>query len=426
MTVLFSPVGTADPLTQLGDGPMLHIIRYYNPDRIVLFFTKKMMKYQHKDARYTEAIRLLSERLLRPMPEIDIVESSSDEIYKFDVLMSEFEEILKNIESSDEPILINTSSGTPAMSQSLVALGSFGRLDLKMLQVKTPRDDTNQAHDREDPDKYELDTLWGLNPDNEAGATSRIMPVETPNFSELLLRENVLKLVEAYEYEAAYILCKNASGVSDGAVEMIHAAANRLNLDGQLPAKVFGGTSLRYKTNDLLGEYLYMMEVRLEQGHWADFVRAMSPALTEIMKRVLAPYVSERLYNLYENGRPTGKYNLEGIRNDARLGRVFSDVLEKSAHGKSRGGYINNDSYCRLVEEYCKDEEQVEKVRTLRKAEFNCRNGLAHEIKSSPKASLEKECGIPLSEVMQLLFDLCKGAEPGLYRRINAAIEQVV
>ena len=60
MSVLFSPIGTADPLTQLGDGPMLHIVRHYRPERVVLFLSPKMAQLQEQDQRYTKAIELLS------------------------------------------------------------------------------------------------------------------------------------------------------------------------------------------------------------------------------------------------------------------------------------------------------------------------------------------------------------------------------
>ncbi len=429
MTTLFSPIGTADPLTQLGDGPMLHIVRHYNPSKIVLFFSKKMLAFQQQCELYTKAIELLSKHLNRPIPQIEYVESNCDEVFKFDVYISEFENILQTIDSSQEPILVNTSSGTPAMSQALVALGSFGRLNLAMLQVTTPRCDTNHPGDREKLNDWNLELLnllWECNPDNNDQALSRIVRVSTPNFSEQLMRENITQLIGAYEYEAAYLLCKQAKDIPEQVVEMIRAAADRLNLDGQLPARVFGGTTLCFRPDDLLGEYLYIMEVRLEQKHWADFIRSMSPALTEIMKRELAPLVKESSYNLYENSRPTGRYNLKSISNDARLSKIFQkkDITTYSKKGDPIGKYITNDSYWRLIEEYCNDEDRKQKIGKLRVAESNGRNTLAHEIKSSPKSSLEKACGISLENIMQMLFELYSKADPGLYKRINNKIVQ--
>ncbi len=426
MAVLFSPIGTADPLTQLGDGPMLHIVRHYNPEKVVLFLTQKMAEHQHACALYTKAIELLSESLERELPQIEIIESSFEGVFKFDEYISEFEDILKKM-PNDKPILVNTSSGTPAMAQALVTLGSFGRLNLEMLQVTTPRKDANRAFDREQSGDWNLEhlsLLWELNSDNESESPSRIVTVNTPNFSEQLTRENVEKLVNAYEYEAAYILCKTSNTISERTTELIRAAADRLNLDGQLPAKVFGGTSLRFSPNDLLPEYLYIMEVRLEQGHWADFIRAMTPALTEVMKRELAPCIPEQSYTLFENGKSTKRYNIEGIRSDEQLHRIFPDnsILYKDKSGKECAKYITNSSYWYLVKEFCDKPERVGKIKKLREAEEDGRHGLAHEIKSSPKKSLEKECDITLERIMQFLFELCSNAKPGMYKRINAEI----
>ena len=127
MTTLFSPIGTADPFTQLGDGPMLHIVRHRQPSRIVLYLSPAMAAYQRKDQRYTTAIGRLSESMGVPLPEVKIIESDYDEVYRFDRYIEEFGFILKELSAPHEPVLVNASSGTAGMAQALVALGSFGR-----------------------------------------------------------------------------------------------------------------------------------------------------------------------------------------------------------------------------------------------------------------------------------------------------------
>ena len=42
MKVLFSPIGNSDPWSNDRDGAMLHIVRYYQPDIVVLFFTESI------------------------------------------------------------------------------------------------------------------------------------------------------------------------------------------------------------------------------------------------------------------------------------------------------------------------------------------------------------------------------------------------
>ena len=43
--VLFSPIGTSDPIRSQSDGPMLHIVRHLKPEAVWLFLTKEMVEY---------------------------------------------------------------------------------------------------------------------------------------------------------------------------------------------------------------------------------------------------------------------------------------------------------------------------------------------------------------------------------------------
>ena len=177
MTTLFSPVGTADPITQLGDGPMLHIVRNRRPDRVVLYMSPAMAAFQQADERYTKAIELLAESLKMPAPEIELIESRFEEVYRFDRYIEEFEPLLKQYAGADEALLVNASSGTAGMAQALVALGSFGRLNLELLQVITPKKGINGQRDREDPNDYDLDALWEFDCEIERDAACRIVAV---------------------------------------------------------------------------------------------------------------------------------------------------------------------------------------------------------------------------------------------------------
>lgn len=416
MTTLFSPVGTADPITQLGDGPMLHIVRHVRPDKVVLYLSPAMAAFQHADKRYTKAIALLSESSGVPMPEVQLVESDFEEVYRFDSYIEEFERILKSLENPDEKVLVNVSSGTAGMAQALVALGSFGRLNLELLQVTTPKKGINARHDRENPNEYDLDALWEWGSEIEQSAECRIVAVQTPNFSERLLRENVIALCRDYEYEAACGLVHQMTSASGKAMQMIEAAAARLNLDGSLPAKAFGGTDLCYKANDLLLEYLYVMEVRLKQGHWAEFMRSLSPALTELMKRKLRLYLPEQAYMQFKDGKPTQRYNAEAIAADERLARALSSCYYTNE------SFVTNDAYARLVAEFCEDAHVSSGIDRLRRAERKSRNSLAHSLRASSRKMIERECSMSLDDIMKTLYDLHGSAKPGLYDRINEAI----
>lgn len=52
MTVLFSPVGGTDPISNERDGALLHICRIYKPDIVYLYMSKEMLEFHKKDNRY--------------------------------------------------------------------------------------------------------------------------------------------------------------------------------------------------------------------------------------------------------------------------------------------------------------------------------------------------------------------------------------
>lgn len=426
MTILFSPVGTADPATHLGDGPMVHIVRHRRPELVVLYLSPDMARHEQADGRYSRAIAYLFNSLSCGAPQVKTVVSDYEEVYRFDHYIDEFDQFLSGIsaEYPDEQIIVNASSGTPAMEQALVALGAFGRISLQLLQVLTPRAGANKKDDREDPDNYDFDFMMELSNEVEAdrGYASRIVEVRSPHFYDRLLRENIVALVDSYEYAAAYELAEKTSLISSQAKEMILASAERLNLDGQRAASVFGGTPLACKRNDPLAEYLYGMEVRYNQGRWADFLRAMTPAFTEVMKQILKRSgLRDVQYMQMRKGSPTGKCDPEKIKKDARLSRLF-DLRH------DRPSFITNHTYENLVNDYCSNRDVVERVSKLRRMEEEARNKLAHEIRGARRESLEKEGGMSMREVLDAFIYLHDWANPsqpmdiGLYRRISDEI----
>ena len=48
-TILFSCLGSTDPVRGEHDGAMLHIARHYKPDRILWYMTKEMRVIGEKD-----------------------------------------------------------------------------------------------------------------------------------------------------------------------------------------------------------------------------------------------------------------------------------------------------------------------------------------------------------------------------------------
>ena len=122
---LFSPVGSTDPIRNYRDGALIHICRKYKPKKIVLFMSREILENQKLDNRYCRSIEALKKEpgFEDWNPDIEIIERADlIEVQKMDNFISEFKsgiESLKcNCEKGDK-ILLNVSSGTPAMKYSL-------------------------------------------------------------------------------------------------------------------------------------------------------------------------------------------------------------------------------------------------------------------------------------------------------------------
>ena len=120
------------------------------------------------------------------------------------------------------------------------------------------------------------------------------------------------------------------------------------------------------------------------QGHWADFVRALSPALTELMKEDAQPYLPEEKYTLFAHGESTNRYNVGAIDADSRLRGTLS-----WCHYENKNAFITNDAYYRLIREYCEDVRVKDLMLQLRNAE-NRRDPACSYIESFPESDIGK------------------------------------
>lgn len=454
MSILFSPIGSADPVTNRGDGPMYHIVRYRHPSTIALLLSPKMAKYEKV---YIESIEYLAKKLCCSLPKIEVIPSPEEKPHLFDVYIEEFEKHLKKLsrENPDEEILLNTTSGTPGMQSALVALGSLDRLyNLTMLQVEHPDKDMSKAGDRisiedlcdpkklkealEKSEKIEWERREKDGAFDDPHYQGRIREVKTPNFSDRIIQECIKNLVRQFEYSAAYQLAESLSHIDDDTKEIIEAASQRLQLQTKLAETVFSkarlcNPSVVCRTNDMLVEHLYVMEVRLKQDHPMEFIMLMTPAFTEVMielmkRKGIGPecYMQMVYDKRAKKKRPGRQYDSDKIKKDDRLRKAF-----KLRPG-GKPSWVTNNHYVNLIKEFYgnegEDGEIKKKVEDLRTMEDECRNELAHNIKRSDRNYLENKGGMNFEEVIETLRYLHDivypntKMKPGLYVCINAII----
>ena len=135
--ILFSPIGGTDPISNFRDGAMLHICRIYKPDIVYLYLSKEMCEFQEKDDRYRYCLEQLGKKLDKQFEVIEIQKNELEEVQVFDTFMKEYREILNDIrdKNPESEIILNVSSGTPAMKSALQILAAMGEIHMRAIQV---------------------------------------------------------------------------------------------------------------------------------------------------------------------------------------------------------------------------------------------------------------------------------------------------
>lgn len=253
--VLFSPVGSRDPYDDDGeDGALIHIARHYRPGVVVLYLSEEMADKEATDGRYSRALKALDAAI-----EVRLIRCTVTDVHRYDEFIPEFRRLLLGLagEFPRAELLLNTTSGTPAMQAGLVALNAFGIPPTQAVQV---------AH-------------WLY-----AGDGNRCLPVTSAALGVLLQRQNLKQLVHAYDYPAALALSSQAS-IPAEATRLIEGAAARLYGDHDKGVKCFGGTEFRYDPAKRLPEAVSCLPVYIARGQWSDFIRATTPIVEELVNQ---------------------------------------------------------------------------------------------------------------------------------------------
>ena len=97
--ILFTAVGGTDPIssTNCYDGAILHICRYYQPDKVIMYMSKEMLENQEKDNRYQYCLDKLCELQHRMMKYEVIEKKELTKVHEFDFYYEDFQKIIREM-----------------------------------------------------------------------------------------------------------------------------------------------------------------------------------------------------------------------------------------------------------------------------------------------------------------------------------------
>lgn len=408
---LFSPLGGTDPISQSNykDGSMLHICRFEKPDKVFLYLSKEMVEYEQEDHRYTYCLTKLMELQNRTF-EIELIKRPElVDVQDFDYFYPEFSRIINKIMQDEmdatDTLILNISSGTPAMKSALAVLKTILEVSCRLIQVTTPIKSIN----KHDNSGYDPMLIWEYNEDNLSDTENRCRDVTLP-FLALIKKEEIIKMhIRAYDYRAALQVAESMPSEStDRYINYLRMAVARINynLNALIPLERKTTYQLPVKSSNAYKrfEYALILHVKLQRGEYADFIRAITPLIVDLFEQVLKikcgcivdDYCTPA-NKLTNQPRKWCKKQLEGTG--------ILQILE-NYYGEFKYGNVYSDHLKTLINNLSSDQGLKIIVNKLRDVEANVRNLAAHELDSFDDNKIQSLTGYSANTIMQNIRNL--------------------
>ena len=430
--VVFSPVGGTDPISWSNgrEGALLQTCRHYRPDIVYLYMSAEILENHHKDNRYMFCLKKLEESIGKEI-EIRIIERPDlHEVQEFNYFYQDFYDLLQKIsEELDkaDDLILNVSSGTPAMKSTLMVLSSLTRMRCRLVQVITPDKKMNE-HIHPVGSEADIEALWELNDDNDPEKyVDRTQEISCPwliaDQKKRLIKDHVL----AYDYEAALAVHAQMPLNADGSyVKMLEAAAQRKQLNNLEMVKILKeigeekNDAFRPIKNDemrMLFEYILTLDIRQKRGEYGDFVRAITPPITDLFMKVLEKYGSINISDYYEfNDEHKKRWKLELIKGtsvETIMSRHLDWNNEQKKYVLKQGytykkekidRYIHSTQLLNLIFMYVPGTEDIliRLCEKLRYVEDNIRNRVAHEMVGVSDDFIQAKVGYNSADIVKI------------------------
>ena len=427
--ILFSPLGKTDPISNMRDGSMLHICRIYKPDKVVLYMSREILKDHQSDNRYVYCLERLGEKLNHHF-EIQIIEKPElVDVHKLDDFYDEFNRYLQKIEITDQDeILLNVSSGTPAMKMTLQVLASLYPERYKAVQVETPAKGANKAH--EDTDHYDVALQWEYNLDNqEDELEDRSSFSKTSSLFLHIQKENIKHLVKEYDYSAALEMAEGMQEVlSQKAFLYLKAAEKRNLLDIPGVQSLLGKDTKKFmpdiKENDCnIIEYLLNLKVKLLKKQYADYIRAITPVILD----VFLSYLKNKFQiteSMFCKRKKSGVWCLDNRTMLERAPWMF-EIFKNAFTGGVDGKFLSSIHVKEIILYKETDEEVKDIVKKLRNVEEKVRNYAAHDIVSITAETIRRDTSMSAERIYSLLENLAERSGIQLKKTYKNSYEQM-
>ena len=413
--ILLTFAGNTDPTRGQHDGPIIHICRYYKPDKIYLILTKEMEERDEEPYNIYE--RAIKENLKEYNPEIIKIKTGIKDAHHFDayfeVIYNVFEEIKKENEGAE--IYVNITSGTAQMISNLISYYiDATNINIIPIQVETYTGQSNaSSEDNKTVDKYyKVKERAEENLDNNpATRTNRIIKPDLKKYSRVLIKNQIKKLVEQYDYFTSLELLKRDVFKNNKELtSLLKFAIERKNLNKRANNKLTGQDLKKYEyisyyinySDELwynIVDYFSLARIKEQSGDISGYILMLEPLVSNIYTFILENIMRRKLSSLFRvniNNKNNG--NMEYRIDINKLEPNLKKQIEKDMNIRElKDGsfvytpvlvsiikyYLKNDTHKDITLNYFKNlSETFESIKEIR-------NILAHTLTSISKKDFE-------------------------------------
>lgn len=452
--VLFSPVGTHDPIGVVdkdgkpSEGSMLHIIRHYKPEIVYIYITKGL---NHGDDRYKRAIEKFY-----PKCKVENIfsELEKDKVNSYDAFMEDFRkyitEIYDKYNKKGYEILLNVASGTPQMKSNLILEVITNNIKLIPVQVSTPIKDSNFnsknnkkilvcptcgasiENKEEDIYTYTEKDLDRIDIEKE-NKENRCKEPEILSFKRAKIQSQIESLIKNYEYSAAYNLFKQVNDISElfdnNLLKYLQHAYLRVNLKYDEANKIINlqNKGLTDAENELL-EYYYVMKLKYKKEELSDFILRISPFATDLLFYYLKNNIPE-LEQIFTDSNGSKKISSKIQKNN----KLYKHISSLYKYPK----FINLAILKEIKDYYIKTTNIIDSYTSnlfnqIRKVEEKIRNKVAHRIINITEEFINEKVGLSSEDILKKNEELLKIVIPKInindfiYDEINNKIIELL
>ena len=373
MKILISAVGDTDPIRNFHDGPLLHIVRVYRPEKIVLVHSERSLTKHDKLVKALKSIKDYSPEIIQDggvLPDAQVA--------IFDKMYDTVSSIVKKYISDDE-IILNISSATPQIISAMFAVNRISDFNVTAVQVVTPQHKSNEGlrHDNQE----DIDTLIETNLDNQSDYENRTLEDTGSKFSQDLTKRNLKALIDNYDYQGALELLKKQKSFSNikELRKKLTEISDTIKIQG-MPDKIVKA-KLSTKAQSALNSYL-----NIDRNHKQGNIAEVLIRVKSLVEFILEDYLNNHFLDVItykEDGKP--------FLNASKYPEILKKFQEnaKKRDQEYHSGYLSLHGYIGILKFFEPNHDLLKHIYDIQ--EINqVRNQVAHSLQAFDRENLTK------------------------------------